>query len=72
MELRQHVWRRNSVVFWVGLASVFHNKETFKKVLPNFGFGYRWEFKKDMNIRLDVGFGKSKQWGVVFSINEAF
>lgn len=72
VELRQHVWRRNSVVFWVGLASVFHNKETFKKVLPNFGFGYRWEFKKDMNIRLDVGFGKSKQWGVVFSINEAF
>lgn len=72
VELRQHIYSRSSAVFWVGLASVFHDKETFKKLLPNVGIGYRWEFKKDMNIRLDIGFGKSKQYGVVFSINEAF
>jgi hypothetical protein len=39
--------------------------------LPNYGIGYRWEFKKRVNVRLDWGFGK-RQMGVIFSINEAF
>ena len=38
----------------------------------NFGLGYRWEFKKDVNVRLDYGFGKSGQTGFIFNINEAF
>lgn len=42
------------------------------RVLPNFGVGYRWEFKKDVNVRLDYGFGKSGQSGFIFNINEAF
>ena len=41
-------------------------------VLPNFGIGYRWEFKKDVNVRLDYGFGKGGQSGFIFNINEAF
>lgn len=43
-----------------------------KHVLPNFGVGYRWEFKKNVNVRLDYGFGKHGQKGFIFNINEAF
>ena len=43
-----------------------------RRMLPNVGVGYRWEFKKDVNVRLDVGMGKSGQWGFIFNINEAF
>ena len=42
-----------------------------KHILPNYGFGYRWEFKKRVNVRLDLGFGKH-QTGFIFNINEAF
>lgn len=72
VELRQHVWRRNGIVVWAGFGNVFHDKQTFKKILPNYGFGYRWEFKKRVNVRLDMGFGKSGQNGFTFNINEAF
>ncbi len=36
------------------------------------GVGYRWEFKKNVNVRLDYGFGKSGQHSFIFNINEAF
>lgn len=72
LELRQHVWRRNGLTLWVGADNVFHDRRTFKKILPNYGIGYRWEFKKKVNVRLDMGFGKNGQTGFVFNINEAF
>lgn len=74
VELRQHVWRRNGVVAWVGAGTVFDKFGNIQadKILPNFGLGYRWEFKKDINLRCDYGFGKSGQNGFMFSINEAF
>ena len=72
VELRQHVWRRNGITVWLGAGNVFHNARTFKKILPNYGIGYRWEFKKRVNVRLDLGFGKSGQSGFTFNINEAF
>ena len=72
VELRQHVWRRNGVVVWVGAGTVFHDKKSFKHIFPNYGFGYRWEFKKRVNVRIDVGFGKPGQYGFSFNINEAF
>lgn len=74
VELRQHVWKRNSVVAWVGTGTVFNKFSSMRMghVLPNFGIGYRWEFKKDVNVRLDYGFGKSGQSGFIFNINEAF
>ncbi|MGL5546069.1 MAG: hypothetical protein ACRDCS_03585, partial [Tannerellaceae bacterium] len=58
---------------WVGAGNVFHSFSRFKwsHTLPNYGIGYRWEFKKRMNVRLDLGFGK-KETGFIFSINEAF
>lgn len=72
VELRQHVWRRNGIVVWAGVGNVFHDSDTFKHILPNFGVGYRWEFKKRVNVRLDLGFGKDGQNGFIFNINEAF
>lgn len=73
LELRQHVWKRNGVAVWVGAGTIFPNFQEFngKHILPNYGFGYRWEFKKRVNVRLDLGFGKH-QTGFIFNINEAF
>ena len=73
LELRQHVWRRNGLALWVGAGTVFpkFSDIRWRKVLPNYGIGYRWEFKKRVNIRLDLGFGRH-QTGFIFSINEAF
>ncbi len=72
LELRQHIWGRSGAVVWLGAGNVFHDNHTFKKILPNYGIGYRWEFKKRVNVRLDLGFGKSGQNGFIFNINEAF
>lgn len=73
LELRQHVWRRNGLVAWIGAGTVFPRFSALRwsKILPNYGIGYRWEFKKNVNIRLDLGFGRH-QTGFIFSINEAF
>jgi outer membrane protein assembly factor BamA len=73
VEARHNIYKRHSAVCWVGAGEVFSNNShlNFKNILPNYGVGYRWEFKKRVNVRLDWGFGK-KQSGVIFSINEAF
>lgn len=73
VELRQKVWRRNGLVVWGGAAVLFANvnEVRWRRVLPNWGVGYRWEFKKHVNVRLDLGFGRGQK-GVNFSINEAF
>lgn len=74
VELRQHVWKRNGIVVWVGAGTIFPEFSALrsKQILPNAGVGYRWEFKKNVNVRLDYGFGKSGQSGFLFNINEAF
>lgn len=74
VELRQHIWKRNSLTAWIGAGTVFNKFSNLrsKRILPNYGVGYRWEFKKDVNVRLDYGFGKAGQSGFLFSINEAF
>lgn len=73
VELRQRIKGRNGVVAWVGFANVFKNFDNiwFREILPNYGVGYRWEFKKRVNVRLDLGFTKDKP-NVSFNINEAF
>lgn len=73
VELRQHVWRRSGVVVWGGLGTIFRNPADieFRKLLPNIGIGYRWEFKQRTNVRLDYGIGR-RESGLVFQINEAF
>lgn len=74
VELRQHIWKRNSLTAWMGAGTVFHqfSKLRSRHILPNYGIGYRWEFKKNVNVRLDYGFGKAGQSGFLFNINEAF
>ncbi|MDE6782411.1 MAG: hypothetical protein K2J17_01685, partial [Paramuribaculum sp.] len=73
VELRQHVWRRNGIVLWAGVGSVFPKMSRLRidHLLPNGGIGYRWEFKKRTNVRLDFGIGRSET-SFIFSINEAF
>ncbi|MDE5844876.1 MAG: outer membrane protein assembly factor [Muribaculaceae bacterium] len=73
LELRQHIYHRNGAVVWAGAGSVFPKFSSikFKQILPNYGIGYRWEFKNRVNVRLDYGFGRG-QSGFVFQINEAF
>ncbi len=73
VELRQKVWKRNGVVAWIGAANVFPSFSALRvrQVLPNYGIGYRWEFKKRVNVRFDFGLGK-KTKGFLFNINEAF
>lgn len=74
LELRQRVWRRAGLVVWAGAGTIFDKFSHLRsdEILPNFGLGYRWEFKKDVNVRLDFGLGKSGQSGFMFGINEAF
>ena len=74
LELRQHIYRRNGTVVWIGIGTVFPRFDAlrFQRLLPNYGIGYRWEFKKNINIRLDYGFGKGNQSGFEFNVNEAF
>ncbi len=73
VELRQHIKGRNGVVAWVALANAFPNFNhiAWRYTLPNAGVGYRWEFKKRINIRIDYGFTR-KGGGFLFNINEAF
>lgn len=72
-EVRQHIYKRSGAVVWVGAGNVFSKFGDFEfsHTLPNFGIGYRWEFKNRVNLRLDYGFGKG-QSAFYFNINEAF
>ncbi len=72
VELRQRVYKRSGLVVWGGGGSVYHDSESFKHWLPNYGIGYRFEFRNRVNVRLDYGFGKGGQNGFLFHINEAF
>lgn len=73
LELRQHIWHRNGIVLWAGAAEVFprYKDLRFSQILPNAGLGYRWQFKKGVNVRLDYGFSRNGT-GFIFNINEAF
>lgn len=73
IELRQHIKGRNGVVAWGALANVFDDfkNAAMRKTLPNAGVGYRWEFKKGINVRIDYGLTRNGG-GFIFSLNEAF
>lgn len=73
VELRQHVWRRNGIVAWAGVGTVFNrfSRIGWDTLLPTYGIGYRWEFKNKVNVRVDLGFGKHS-CAINFGINEAF
>lgn len=74
VELCQYVWKCNGVVVWIGVGIVFNKFSVLcmDRVLFNYGIGYCWEFKKNVNVCLDYGFGKNGQFGFIFNINEVF
>lgn len=73
LELRQRIKGRHGMAFFVGAANVFRNFDHIycRKTLPNYGLGYRWEFKKRVNIRFDLGFTRDNP-NLTFNVNEAF
>ncbi len=73
VELRQHIWRRNGIVVWGGVGTVFDSPKeiTYRRLLPSYGIGYRWEFKKRVNVRIDLGFGKESM-AFVLGLHETF
>lgn len=73
VELRQHIYGRSGAVAWVGAGRTGRTLNSLgsNETLLSYGFGYRWEFKHRVNIRLDFGFGKN-QTGVYFNVNESF
>lgn len=73
VELRQHLLGRSGIALWLGAGTVFSGFDKLNncRLLPNAGAGYRWEFKQNTNVRVDVGFGRG-EWGIEFNINEAF
>ncbi len=60
VEIRQHIWKRFGAVVWGGAGTVFHHFSDIRlnTLLPSYGIGVRWEFKKKVNVRVDYGFGK--------------
>lgn len=73
LELRQHIYGRIGCVAWAGGGTVFpsFDKLRMKDLLPNYGLGLRVEFKHNVNVRIDYGFGKDTG-GFVFQFAEAF
>ncbi len=73
MELRQKVIWRSGIVLWAGAGTVFprFSEIRSREILPEFGLGYRWEFKRNSNVRIDYGIGRHSS-GFVFSLNESF
>lgn len=77
IELRQHLWNRFGATAWIGGATVFSSLDDFKhqdikpEWLHNWGVGLRFEFKHNVNLRIDYGFGKHTS-GLVFAVGEAF
>lgn len=77
IEYRQHVHKRIGFTLWAGGATIFssfeqlHKQEIKPEWLHNFGVGLRFEFKHNVNARIDYGFGQGTS-GILFAIGEAF
>ena len=78
-ELRQKIYKGFGAAAWGGAGNVFHTFAEFdwRETLPTYGIGLRYEVKRNLNIRLDYGFGRRDNdgkliHGAVFSLNEAF
>ena len=73
LELRQNIYKRIGAVAWVGCGTVFPSFKELQAsdVLINYGVGLRIEFKHNVNLRIDAGFGK-ETFAIVFNMAEAF
>jgi outer membrane protein assembly factor BamA len=78
-ELRQQIYKGLGAAAWGGAGNVFSTFGEFdwRKTLPTYGIGLRYGIRRDINLRLDYGFGGRDHrgkliHGAVFSLNEAF
>ena len=73
LEYRKKLNWRHGYVLWVGTGALGDSPYNLSDnpLLPTVGAGYRFEVKPDMNIRLDLGFGKESA-GFYFQVAEAF
>ncbi len=73
IELRQNIYQRFGAVIWGGYGTVFPSFKELKaeNMLYNYGIGLRFEFKHNINLRVDYGFGRHTG-GIVFGMSEAF
>ena len=73
MELRQKLFWRVGIAAFGGFGSVFSSFQDWRadQLLPAYGAGLRFEFKHNLNVRLDCGWGR-EVFGVVFAIGESF
>ncbi len=73
MELRQKLFWRVGLVAFVGCGSVFPSFKEWRwnHLLPSGGIGLRFEYKHNLNLRIDYGFGKGTS-GFVLSLGESF
>ena len=73
MELRQKLFWRVGVAAFVGFGSVFPSFKELRPdhILPTYGVGLRFEFKHNVNLRVDYGFGRGTS-GFVLSLGESF
>lgn len=83
IELRQKIYRRHGIAGWIGGGQVWGTENfRWQNTLYSFGCGYRFEFKKGMNIRLDYGWGvygnqnlpwdRKRSSAFLFTASEAF
>lgn len=73
LEWRKKLSWRHGVVAWVGAGNMSDRPSKILNGhwLPSVGAGYRFEFKKNMNIRMDYGLGQHSS-GFYFQVGEAF
>lgn len=73
LELRQKIYKWHSMVVWGGAANIFpsYKELEIKNTLPNYGIGYRFELGALM-FKLDAGFGRKGEWGIIAGLNQAF
>lgn len=79
IELRQHIWKRIGLAAWAGCGNFFRDWDDYEwerwLKLPSVGLGFRFEFKKNVNARIDFGVGRDGPTfytAFVFDMGEAF
>lgn len=73
LELRQTLYKGHGAVIWGGAANIFptYREINLRNTLPNYGIGYRYDLAGNI-FKLDIGFGKYKEWGIIAGFNHAF
>lgn len=73
LELRQTIYKGHGAVVWGGAANIFtsYREINLRNTLPNYGVGYRYNLAGNV-FKLDAGFGKGKEWGIIAGFNHAF